>query len=91
MPMRVWRLLPIDPHAEAWRASTHKGPALVRAETAWRARQLTTARFARDASRRSNAAAPWEDDGMVRAEVTDEPRYPDHGPEGVLGPVGWDF
>jgi hypothetical protein len=91
MPMRVWRLLPIDPHAEAWQASTHKGPALVRAETEWRARQLATARFARDATRRSTAAAPWEDGGTVRAEVADEPRYPHHGPEGVLDPVGWDF
>jgi hypothetical protein len=91
MPMRVWRLLPIDPHAEVWQASTHKGPALVRAETAERARQLASARFTGGASTRSTAAAPWEDDGMVRAEVADEPRYPDHGPEGVLDPIGWDF
>ena len=43
--MKVWRLLPVDPQAEAWLGSTHKGPALVRAETARRARELATARF----------------------------------------------
>jgi hypothetical protein len=91
MPMKVWRLHPVDPGAEAWRGSTHRGPALVRAETAERARQPASARFAGGASGRSTAAPPWQDDGMVRAEVADERRYPHEGPEGVLDPVGWDF
>jgi hypothetical protein len=89
--MKVWRLLPIDPQAEAWQESIHKGPALVRAETAWRARQLACARFASKASRRSTTAPAWEDDDMVRVEVADEPQYPHDGPEGVLEPIGWDF
>jgi hypothetical protein len=92
LPMKVWRLLPVNPQAEAWRGSTHKGPALVRAETARRARELATARFAGDASPRlSKAASPWDDDGMVRAEAAAEPGHLQDGPEGVLEPLGWDF
>ena len=90
--MKVWRLLPVDPQAEAWRGSTHKGPALVRAETARRARELATARFTGDTSRRKGAVtSPWDDAGVVRAEAAAEPRHPQDGPEGVLEPLGWDF
>jgi hypothetical protein len=92
MSMKVWQLLPVDPQLEAWRGSTHKGPALVRAETARRARELATARFTGDASRRSStAASPWDDDAMVRAEAAAEALHPQDGPEGVLEPLGWDF
>src|SRR3954452_13331571 len=87
LPMKIWRLLPVDPHSEAWRGSTHKGPALVRAETARRARELATARFTGDVSRRMSAAAsPWDDDAMVRAEAAAEVLHPQDGPEGVLEP-----
>ena len=85
--MTIYRLTPADPSDPEWRASAHRGAALVRAGGEDRARGLAAAAFGRAVARHEGEVrlgSPWRQPYAVRVELLDDPRYPAEGPEGVI-------
>jgi hypothetical protein len=82
---QVWRLIPVDLQATAWRATVYKGPVVVRAESEQQARELARRDFS-DAALPLAAAddPPWTRPEVVRAEPLDDPRYPAAGRPEIL-------
>ena len=83
----VYRLVPTDPSDPEWRASAHRGAAVVRARGEDEARALAAAAFRRAVARHEGEvrlASPWRQPYAVRVEVVEDPSYPADGREGVL-------
>ncbi len=88
--MTLWKLTPIDLLDPNWEASTHRGPAIVRAPTAAGARAAAAEAF--DVATRFPPGAgvrvpPWTRASLVRAEEITDPRYDAEGPAQVLDPA----
>jgi hypothetical protein len=86
----VYRLVPTDPSDPEWRASAHRGAAVVRARGEDEARALAAAAFRRAVARHEGEVrlgSPWRQPYAVRVEVLDDPCYPADGPAGVLEPA----
>jgi hypothetical protein len=88
--MTIWRLIPIDPLDPNWEASTHRGPAVVRAPDEKAARDVAAHAF--DAKTRfkpgaGTLAPPWRRAQSVRAETIADSRYAIDGPTEVLEPT----
>jgi hypothetical protein len=86
----VYRLVPTDASDPEWRASAHRGAAVVRARGEDRARGLAAAAFRRAVARHEGEVrlgSPWRQPYAVRVEALEDPRYPADGPEGVLEPA----
>ena len=84
--MRVWHLIPVDLQAAAWKATTYKGPVVVRAESEQQARELACADFsAASLPVATTADPPWTQPELVRAElVHDDLRYSSTGGPEIL-------
>jgi hypothetical protein len=79
--MTIWRLIPVDLAASHWRATIYKGPLVVRAASEQQARELARQDFAPAGGSRDQ---PWSCPEVVRAEVIDDPHYPDAGAAEIL-------
>jgi hypothetical protein len=90
--MSLYRLTPINLNDPNWRASTHRGVAVVRAGSEGQARALAAGAFATTLAPSSPggriAAPPWPHAHAVRAEVVRDPRYGSEGAAGILEPWG---
>lgn len=89
--MPVYRLVPLEPDDPEWRASAHRGEAVVRARDEDAARRLASAAFSLQVARQDGdvvLGSLWRQPYAVRAETLDDSRYPEEGPEGVLEPPG---
>jgi hypothetical protein len=91
--VKVWKLVPVDTAAPAWRASAWTGTAVVRAETEPRARRLAVLSFgvATERTLVFPSVSPWGDPALVRAVETEDRRYPAAGDENVLEPIGYGY
>lgn len=88
--MILWRLSPIDLLDPNWEASSHRGPAIVRAPDEAAARAAAAEAF--DVATRFPPGGgvrvpPWTRASLVRAEEISDPRYDPRGPTEVLDPV----
>ncbi len=87
--MPVWRLVPVDLSDASWEASSHRGPAVVRAADETSARDAAEVAFGvstRFPPGEGVKAPPWKRPNLVRVEMIDDPRYPAEGPGEVLEP-----
>ena len=88
----VHRLVPIDPNDPNWRASTHRGGAVVPAASVAQARSSAAEAFdaalARSRPGGKVATPLWRHAHAVRAEVVQDPRYRSEGPPGIIEPWG---
>jgi hypothetical protein len=86
--MRVWRLIPVDLQAPAWKATIYKGVVMVRAESERRARELARKGFSDGRLPvTTSAGPPWTQPEVVRADpIEDDPRYPTIGGPEILEP-----
>jgi len=87
--MRVWRLLPVDLADPSWEASSHRGPAVVRAPDEESAREVAEAAFgvrSRFAPGKGMRMPPWKRSDLVRAVVDEHSVYAAEGPHEVLEP-----
>lgn len=88
--MRLWKLTPIDLLDQNWEASSHRGPAIVRApdEAAARAAAAeafdVTTRFPPGAGLR---VPPWTRASLVKAEEITDRRFDLRGPVQILDPA----
>jgi hypothetical protein len=88
--MALWRLVPIDLLDPNWDASSHRGPAIVRAPSEAAARAAAAQAF--DVATRfppgtGVRAPPWTRSSLVRAEEITDTRYDERGPIQVLDPA----
>lgn len=87
--MPVYRLSPIDLVDPNWEASSHRGPAIVRARDEAAARLIADKAFAVKTGfppGRGVRVPPWTRPQLVRVEPIDDPRWPGSGPDEVLHP-----
>ena len=88
--MAVWQLTLIDLLDPDWEASSYCGWVLVRARSAAAARVLAAKSFTvatRFPPSGSMKAPPWTRPFLVKAERTEDARYPAKGPDEVLDPA----
>lgn len=88
--MRVWKLTPVDLSDPNWEASSHRGPAVVRAASEAAARAAAAASFdvpTHFPPRGGAKFPPWLSPSLVRAEEIEDPRYEAKGPTEVLDPA----
>jgi len=91
-PLRVYRLTPIDAEHIDWRASSHKGPAIVRAQSEtlarWHAAKRFHVRTRRRADEGESPVNPWTNSERVRIERLDmSVNIQDGGQPGVIDPA----
>ena len=87
--MPVYRLVPLEPDDPEWRASAHRGAAVVRARDEDEARRLASRAFARRVARQEGdvvLGSLWRQPYAVRAEPLADAPYPQDGPSAVLEP-----
>ena len=87
--MAVWTLTPVDPNDPSWAASSHRGPAVVRARNEAEARAVAAQAFdvkTGFAPGQGVRFPPWTRPAAVRAEHIDDPRFEADGPAGLLEP-----
>lgn len=87
--MTLWKLSPVDLSHRNWDASTHKGPAIVRAPSENIARHAASIAFGmatRSTPGEDVKFTPWRHGDLVRAERVTDPRWPDDGPVAILDP-----
>jgi len=88
--MPLWKLTPIDLLDPNWEASSHRGPAIVRASDEAAARAAAAEAF--DVATRFPPGAgmrtpPWTRASLVKAEEIIDRRYDAHGPTQILDPA----
>jgi len=88
--MAIWKLTPIDLVDANWEASSHRGPAIVRAPNEAAARAAAAEAF--DVATRFPPGTgvrvpPWTRATLVKAEEITDRRYDDQGPIQVLDPA----
>ena len=87
--MPLWRLTPIDPTDPNWEASSHRGPAVVRADDEDEARHVAQEAFGvktRFVPGKGVLAPPWLRPNLVRVEEIEDERFDPEGPTEVLDP-----
>jgi hypothetical protein len=87
--MPVYRLVPLEPDDPEWRASAHRGAAVVRARDEDEARRLASRAFRRPVARQEGdivLGSLWRQPYAVRAETLEDGPYPAEGPAAVLEP-----
>lgn len=90
--MPIWELTPIDSNHPNWRASMHTKPAVIRAPSEERAREIAAQAFREAAEREPGEIGPiptppWGDEGLVRCRRLEESVYSEDGPEAILKPA----
>ena len=88
--MPIWQLTPIDLDDPSWEASSHRGPAIIRAASEGAAREIAQEAFGVKTGFRLGdgiIAPPWKRAGLVRAEKITDPRYEKNGPSELLSPT----
>ena len=87
-PLVLWRLEPIDTDHVDWRASSHQGPAVVRAQSETLARWHAALRFHVQTRRRAgedeSPTNPWTNPERVRAK---KGKVEKSGQPGVIEPM----
>ncbi len=88
--MTLWKLTPIDLLDPNWDASSHRGPAIVRAPDEAAARAAAAEAF--DVATRFPPGAgvrvpPWTRASLVKAEEITDRRYDLQGPVQILDPA----
>ena len=81
--------MPIDLLDPNWEASSHRGPAIVRAQSETAARKAAAEAFdvATHFPPRGGAKfPPWHSPALVRAERIEDARYEEEGPTEILDP-----
>lgn len=89
LPMKLWKLSPLDPEDFNWAASTWKAPAIIRAPNERAARAAAALAFGIATQRAPSGeipSNPWRQDDLVRSEEVDDPRWPADGPVSILEP-----
>jgi hypothetical protein len=85
--MPVWRLTPIDLSDPNWEASSHRGPAVVRAPNEAVARKTAAAAFDVPTHFPLGGGAkfpPWGSPALVKVEKIKDARYEVKGPTEIL-------
>lgn len=88
--MPVWRLTPTDLADPNWEASSHRGPAVIRAPTEAAARKAAAAAFDVPTQFSPGGGAkfpPWNSPALVRVERIEDSRYEAKGRTEVLDPA----
>jgi hypothetical protein len=89
LTMPVWKLTPIDLSDPNWEASSHRGPAVVRAPSEAAARTAAAKAFdvpTHFPPRGGAKFPPWQSPSLVSAEEIEDPRYAAKGPTEILDP-----
>jgi hypothetical protein len=87
--MPVYRLVPLEPDDPEWRASAHRGAAVVRARDEDEARRLASRAFARRVARQEGdvvLGSLWRQPYAVKAEPLGDGPYAAEGPAAILEP-----
>jgi hypothetical protein len=87
--MAVWSLIPVNLDDPNWEASSHHGPAIVRAPNEAQARAVAAEAFDVKIGFRPGQGMhfpPWTRPVLVKAERIDDPRFEGEGPPEVLEP-----
>jgi hypothetical protein len=88
--MAIWRLTPVDVDDPSWEASSHRGHAIVRADTEDAARAIAQHAFGVKTGfrpRRGSIVSPWKRTELVQVEHVKDPRFEEDGPDEVLMPI----
>ncbi len=91
--MPIWRLEPIDTTDHNWRASTYRGPMLIRAADEQRARAIATLALgvaARHVPGSDVPVVPWDYSGLVSCSRADDTTFAEEGPDEILDPDQYD-
>ena len=87
--MAVWTLTPVDSNDPSWAASSHRGPAVVRARNEVEARAVAARAFdikTGFAPGQGVYFPRWTRAALVRAEHLNDPRFAAEGPAELLEP-----
>lgn len=87
--MPIWRLEPRDLNDPKWEASSHRGPAIVRASCEAGAREIAEKAFGvktRFAPGKGTHAPPWRRPEFVDAQIIDNAVYTEEGLDEILEP-----
>ena len=87
--MPVFRLSPVDLLDPNWEASSHRGPAIVRARDEGAARAIAEKAFAVKTGfppGQGIRVPPWNRPQLVKVEHIDDPRWQGDDGDGVLEP-----
>jgi osmotically-inducible protein OsmY len=86
--MAIWQLSPVDLSDPNWKASSHRGAAIVRARDEKTARELAQSAFgvATRFKHHPRLIAPWTRAELVRASHIEDPRFDPEGLSAVLVP-----
>jgi osmotically-inducible protein OsmY len=86
--MPIWQLSPVDLADPSWEASSHRGPAIVRAPDEKTARELAQAAFgvATRFRHHPRLVPPWMRAELVYTSHIEDERFDPEGPSGVLVP-----
>lgn len=86
--MAIWQLTPVDLSDPNWQASSHRGPAIVRAPDEQSARELAQSAFgvATRFRHHPRLVAPWMRAELVHASHIEDRRFDPEGPSRVLVP-----
>jgi transcriptional regulator with XRE-family HTH domain len=93
LPMKLWKLSPVDPGNLNWAASTWKEPATIRAPSERAARAAAALAFGMAAQRAPSGeipSNPWRQEHLVRAEAVVDSRWVVDGPVSILEPTWGD-
>jgi osmotically-inducible protein OsmY len=86
--MPIWQLSPVDLADPNWEASSHRGPAIVRAPDEKSAREVAQSAFGVTTrfKHHPRLIAPWTRAKLVHASHIEDQRFDPEGPSGVLVP-----
>ncbi len=87
--MGIWKLEPVNPDDDHWRASTYVGRLIVRAPDEDKARSLATAAFWGTAEKppgEEMPRPPWGHPSKVTCVRLEDSGFDEEGPDGILGP-----
>lgn len=87
--MPIFSLTPLDLDNPNWEASSHRGPAIVRAGNEHEARAVAAQAFDVKTGFRPGEGMrfpPWTRPILVKAERVNDPRFDGEGPAAVLEP-----
>ncbi len=87
--MPIWKLEPINPKEDHWRASTYTGPVFMRAPDETKARGLAAEAFGIVAQLLPGAEVPllpWVHSSVVMCVQLEKSDFDEEGPDAILGP-----
>ena len=88
--MPIWLLTPVDLDDPNWEASSHRGPAVVRAPNEDKARAVAAEAFDVKTGFRPGQGQlfpPWRRAALVTAQRVSDPRFIEDGPTELVEPV----